>query len=107
MSGSIGERPIDGDIGQDAVPRDLGGVQLPGEEESPVPRGERSDAALESALLTGEDDGTPGERAAVDPEDVTGLAVEDDTPLPRGEPGSSEGGPQDDGLTASFKEPPD
>jgi hypothetical protein len=79
------ETPHDGDIEQGAVTPDLppGGV-------------------LESAMATGEDDGTPGERGAVDPRDETALAVADDAPLT-----SSDGGPQGDGLEPRFSEPTD
>ena len=79
------ETPRDGDIEQGAVTPDLplGGV-------------------LESAMATGEDDGTPGERGAVDPDDETALAVADDAPL-----SSGEGGPQGDGLEPRFSEPTD
>ena len=79
------ETPRDGDIEQGAVTPDLpaGGV-------------------LESAMATGEDDGTPGERGAVDPDDETALAVADDAPL-----SSNQGGPQGDGLEPRFSEPTD
>jgi hypothetical protein len=79
------ETPRDGDIDQGAVTPDLppGGV-------------------LESAMATGEDDETPGERGPVDPDDETALAVADDAPLT-----SSEGGPQGDGLEPRFSEPTD
>jgi hypothetical protein len=79
------DAPRDGDIEQGAVTPDLpaGGV-------------------LESAMATGEDDGTPGERGAVDPDDETAVAVADDAPLT-----SSEGGPQGDGLEPRFSEPTD
>jgi len=85
------ETPRDGDIDQDAVTPDLpaGGV---------VP----ADAVLESAMATGEDDGTPGERGPVDPDDQTALAVADDAPLTSGQ-----GGPQGDGLEPRFSEPTD
>ncbi len=101
MSETIGERPIDGEIGVGAVSRDLDDVTLP-PEASPT-----ADTVLESAMATGEDEGTPGEREPVDPEDSTAIAVQDDAPLPAGDPGSSTGGPQDDGLAADFREPPD
>jgi hypothetical protein len=79
------DTPRDGDIEQGAVTPDLpaGGV-------------------LESAMATGEDDGTPGERGAVDPDDETALAVADDAPL-----SSNQGGPQGDGLEPRFSEPTD
>lgn len=79
------ETPRDGDIEQGAVTPDLpvGGV-------------------LESAMLTGEDDGTPGERGPVDPDDETAVAVADDTPL-----SPSGGGSQGDGLEPRFSEPTD
>jgi hypothetical protein len=79
------ESPRDGDIEQGAVTPDLpaGGV-------------------LESAMATGEDDGTPGERGAVDPDDETAVAVADDAPLT-----SMKGGPQGDGLEPRFSEPTD
>ena len=79
------DTPRDGDIEQGAVTPDLpaGGV-------------------LESAMATGEDDGTPGERGAVDPDDETALAVADDAPL-----SSNQGGPQGVGLEPRFSEPTD
>lgn len=79
------ENPRDGDIGQGAVTPDLpaGGV-------------------LESAMATGEDDGTPGERGPVDPDDETALAVADDTTL-----SPNQGGSQGDGLEPRFSEPTD
>lgn len=97
MSETGSERPVDGDIRPGAVSRDLEGVNT-----FEVP-----DIELESAMATGEDEGTPGERAAVDPGDVVATAAEDGTPLPDGEPGASSGGAQDDGLTARFSEPTD
>ena len=85
------ETPRDGDIEQGAVTPDLpaGGVLAP-------------DSVLESAMATGEDDGTPGERGPVDPDDETAVAVADDAPL-----SSGEGGPQGDGLEPRFSEPTD
>jgi hypothetical protein len=85
------ETPRDGDIEQGAVTPDLpaGGV-LP------------ADGVLESAMATGEDDGTPGERGPVDPDDETAVAVADDAPLRSGN-----GGPQGDGLEPQFSEPTD
>ena len=79
------DTPRDGDIQQDAVTPDLpaGGV-------------------LESAMATGEDAGTPGERGALDPDDETSLAVADDAPL-----SSNQGGSQGDGLEPRFSEPTD
>jgi hypothetical protein len=53
-------------------------------------------------MATGEDDGTPGERGPVDPDDETALAVADDAPLSTGK-----GGPQGDGLEPKFSEPTD
>jgi hypothetical protein len=85
------ETPRDGEIEQGAVTPDLpaGGV-LP------------ADGILESAMATGEDDGTPGEREPVDPDDETAVAVADDAPLR-----STQGGPQGDGLEPQFSEPTD
>ncbi len=79
------ETPRDGDIQQDAVTPDIpvGGV-------------------LESAMATGEEDGTPGERGPVDPDDETAVAIADDTPLR-----PDDGGPQGDGLEPRFSEPTD
>jgi hypothetical protein len=79
------DMPRDGDIEQGAVTPDLptGGV-------------------LESAMATGEDAGTPGERGGVDPDDETAVAVADDAPLTR-----NQGGPQGDGLEPQFSEPTD
>ena len=83
------ETPRDGNIEQGAVTPDLpvGGVLA-------------ADGVLESAMATGEDDGTPGERGGVDPDDETAVAVADDAPLT-----SAEGGPQGDGLEPRFSEP--
>ena len=85
------ESPRDGDIEQGAVTPDLpaGGVLS-------------ADGVLESAMATGEDEGTPGERGAVDPDDETAVAVADDAPLT-----SERGGPQGDGLEPRFSEPTD
>ena len=79
------ETPRDGDIDQGAVTPDLpaGGV-------------------LESAMATGADAGTPGERGGIDPSDETAVAVADDAPLT-----PSGGGPQGDGLEPRFSEPTD
>ena len=106
MSETVREEPIDGRVGEGAVGRDLDDVPLPGQSEH-VSAALSSDAVLESAMATGEDEGTPGERAPVDPDDPVAAAAEDDAPLPEGQPGSAHGGPQDDGLTAEFREPPD
>ena len=57
---------------------------------------------LESAMATGEDEGTPGERGAVDPDDATAVAVADDAPDV-----TEHGGPQGDGLEPEFSEPTD
>ena len=89
------ERPMEGDISPDAVTPDLPQHLLPG---VPVP---------DTAMATGNDEGAPGERADIDPDDEVAAAVEDDAPLPAGSPGASEGGPQDDGLSPQFREPPD
>ena len=59
-------------------------------------------ALLESAMATGEDDGTPGERGAIDPSDATAIEVADDAPDL-----SVRGGPQGDGLEPRFSEPTD
>ena len=56
---------------------------------------------LESAMATGEDVGTPGERGPIDPDDETALAVADDAPR------TAEGGSQGDGLEPEFSEPTD
>ena len=57
---------------------------------------------LESAMATGEDEGTPGERGAVDPDDPTAIAVADSAPDV-----TETGGPQEDGLEPEFAEPTD
>jgi hypothetical protein len=57
---------------------------------------------LESAMATGEDVGTPGERGPIDPADTTAIEVADDAPDL-----SETGGPQDDGLAPRFSEPTD
>jgi hypothetical protein len=85
------ETPRDGDIGQGAVTPDLPAAGV-------LP----ADSVLESAMATGEDDGTPGERGPVDPDDETAVAVADDAPL-----SSPQGGPQGDGLEPTFSEPTD
>jgi hypothetical protein len=79
------ETPRDGDIEQGAVTPDL-----------------PANGVLESAMATGEDKGTPGERGAIDPDDETAVAVADDAPLT-----SHQGGPQGDGLEPQFSEPTD
>ena len=76
------ERPRDGNASPGAVTPDL-----------PA-------AVLESAMATGEDDGTPGERGALDPDDATAIEVADDAPDL-----SERGGPQGDGLEPRFAEP--
>jgi hypothetical protein len=76
--------PRDGEIRQGAVTPDL------------------QPTVLESAMATGEDDGTPGERGAIDPGDATALEVADDAPDL-----SEDGGPQGDGLEPQFNEPTD
>jgi hypothetical protein len=53
-------------------------------------------------MATGEDEGTPGERGAVDPDDPTAVAVADDAPDL-----TETGGPQGDGLEPRFAEPTD
>ena len=91
------ESPRDGNIEQGAVTPDVpaGGVL-------PADGVLDADGVLESAMATGEDDGTPGERGPVDPDDETAVAVADDAPLTSGE-----GGPQGDGLEPRFSEPTD
>ncbi|RJK96324.1 hypothetical protein [Vallicoccus soli] len=63
----------------------------------------------EDALRTGEDEGEPGERGPVAPDDLLGAAAEDDAPLPpsSGAVPPPPGGPgaQDDGMTPAFLEP--
>ena len=78
------ETPKDGQVPQGAVTPDL------------------PPTVLESAMATGEDEGTPGERGAVDPDDATALAVADDAPDV-----TETGGPQGDGLEPEFAEPTD
>jgi hypothetical protein len=78
------DRPRDGDNEMGAVTPDL------------------PPTALESAMATGEDDGTPGERGPIDPSDPTAIEVADDAPDL-----SETGGPQDDGLAPRFSEPTD
>jgi hypothetical protein len=85
------ETPRDGDIEQGAVTPDLPAAGV-------LP----ADGVLESAMATGEDDGTPGERDPVDPDDETAVALADDAPLR-----SAQGGPQGDGLEPQFSEPTD
>ena len=68
------DAPRDGDIAPGAVTPDLP-ADLPAED------GGRDVTVLESAMATGEDDGTPGERGPVDPADETAVAVADDAPL--------------------------
>jgi hypothetical protein len=78
------DRPRDGDNEMGAVTPDL------------------PPTALESAMATGEDDGTPGERGPIDPSDETAIEVADDAPDL-----SETGGPQGDGLEPRFSEPTD
>ena len=78
----------------DETPRD-GNVQ-PGAVTPDLP------SVLESAMATGEDEGTPGERGAIDPSDETAIEVADDSPDL-----SEPGGPQGDGLEPRFTEPTD
>lgn len=89
------DAPRDGDIAPGAVTPDLP-ADLPAEGAG------RDVTVLESAMATGEDDGTPGERGAVDPADETAVAVADDAPLL-----SQRGGDQGDGLAPRFSEPSD
>jgi hypothetical protein len=89
MSESYDEAPRDGEIRQGSTTPDLPPTAL----ESGV---------LESAMATGEDDGTPGERGPIDPSDTTAIEVADDAPDL-----SENGGPQDDGLAPRFSEPTD
>jgi hypothetical protein len=86
--------PRDGDIEPGAVTPDLparAGAAGPGDS-----------AVLESAMATGEDDETPGERGPVDPDDETAIAVADDAPML-----GQRGGSQGDGLEPRFSEPTD
>ncbi|HYJ74093.1 MAG TPA: hypothetical protein VEV65_00760 [Kineosporiaceae bacterium] len=78
------DAPRDGEISQGSVTPDL------------------PPTLLESAMATGEDDGTPGERGPIDPSDATALEVADDAPDL-----SQNGGPQGDGLEPRFSEPTD
>ena len=91
------ESPRDGDIEQGAVTPDLPAGGVLSADSIPA-----TDGVLESAMATGEDDGTPGERGPVDPDDETAVAVADDAPLR-----SDQGGPQGDGLEPQFSEPTD
>jgi hypothetical protein len=84
----------DGDIAAGAVTPDL----PPGA----GPAGRGDPAVLESAMATGEDDETPGERGPVDPDDETAVAVADDAPFL-----GHRGGSQGDGLEPRFSEPTD
>src|SRR3954471_1070431 len=89
------DSPRDGDIEPGAVTPDL-----------PADLSARSGGGdvtvLESAMATGEDDGTPGERGPVDPDDETAVAVADDAPFL-----GHRGGSQGDGLEPRFSEPTD
>src|SRR3712207_2887850 len=82
------DAPRDGVAGAGAVTPDLPTTLL----ESVLP---------ETAMATGEDEGTPGERGAIDPDDPTAVEVADDAPDL-----SMTGGPQNDGLEPRFSEPP-
>jgi len=84
MSDVNDDAPRDGEISQGSVTPDL------------------SPTVLESAMATGEDDGTPGERGPIDPEDETAIEVADDAPDL-----SQNGGSQNDGLEPRFSEPTD
>ncbi|MGZ4626723.1 MAG: hypothetical protein ACXV3S_10635 [Kineosporiaceae bacterium] len=79
------------------VERPRGGNAPPGTVAPDLPA-----TILESAMATGEDDGTPGERGALDPDDATAIEVADDAPDL-----SERGGPQGDGLQPRFTEPTD
>lgn len=85
----IDETPRDGDVRPGDVTPDLPAVLGQGDE-------------LESAMATGEDAGTPGERGALDPGDAIAQEVADDAPDL-----SERGGPQGDGLEPRFAEPTD
>jgi hypothetical protein len=78
------DAPRDGEISQGSVTPDL------------------PPALLESAMATGEDEGTPGERGPIDPSDATAIEVADDAPDL-----AQNGGPQGDGLEPQFSEPTD
>lgn len=84
MTDQTSEAPRDGDVEQGAVTPDL------------------PPTVLESAMATGEDEGTPGERGPIDPADATAIEVADDAPDL-----SQNGGPQGDGLEPRFSEPTD
>ncbi len=59
-----------------------------------------------TGMETSSDEGTPGERGAVDPNDLFALAAADDAALPASStPDVGEGGPQNDGLEPDFREP--
>ncbi|MDP9395517.1 MAG: hypothetical protein M3Q27_15230 [Actinomycetota bacterium] len=59
----------------------------------------------DTAMATGNDEGEPGLRDTVAPDDVVGAAIEDDAPLPAEYAPGDGGGPQNDGLQPAFKEP--
>ncbi len=59
-----------------------------------------------TGMETASDEGTPGDRGPVDPDDLFALAATDDAPLPPSStPDVGEGGPQNDGLEPDFREP--
>jgi hypothetical protein len=87
------EAPRDGEVRQ--------GTVTP-EPPTAVESARSDNAVLESAMATGEDDGTPGERGPIDPSDATAIEVADDAPDL-----SATGGPQGDGLEPRFREPTD
>jgi hypothetical protein len=73
---------------------------------------------MSEGLDTGSDAGTPGQRAAVAPDDAVTAAVQDDAPMTArdGEPVDGDlptsavglaGDAPDDGLTPTFREAPD
>jgi len=61
----------------------------------------------ESAMASGSDAGSPGQREeSLDAPDEVAAAVADDAPLPPGSDQVGRGRDQDDGLTPQFTEPP-
>lgn len=58
----------------------------------------------DSGMDTGSDEGTPGERPAVPPEDALSRAAADDAPLPAADAGAESDGEADDGLDPQFSE---
>lgn len=63
-----------------------------------------NDALPETAMDTGSDAGTPGERLPAEPGDLVSPAVADDAPLPDGSPEVGHGTDNEDHLAPTFSD---